>query len=114
MAAGLYAWDQHIYLLAKEAAEDNGDTTWWLIQLDPDEAQEVARVRLPTRAPHLTVVPGELWAFIEKGPVQGIGDTHAPYMDTLSMVLVPAAWLGGPDSGRFDAGSGVHCVALSP
>ena len=53
----------------------------------------MSRVRLPTAAPHVTVVPGDFWALIEKGPVQGIGSNHAPYMATSSMVLVPEAWL---------------------
>lgn len=99
MAAGLYARGEHLYLLGKEAIDAEGDTTWWLIQLDPTDGSELSRLRLPTEAAHLTVVPGsDFWALIEKGPVQGIGERHAPYMDTSSMVLVPTDWIEDPDS----------------
>ncbi|MCP4545527.1 MAG: hypothetical protein GY835_03540 [bacterium] len=110
MAAGLYAWDGYLYLLAKEAIAQNGETAWWLIKLDPRDGMELSRVRLPTGAAHLTVVTGEVWGFIEKGPVQGIGAMHGPYMKTDSMVLIPAGWLEDPYGGRLDARSRTHCV----
>lgn len=114
MAAGLYAWKGYLYLLAKKAAE-NGETPWWLIKLDPHrEAKEISRVRLPTKASHLTVVPGDFWALIEKGPVQGIGQMHAPYMEISSMVLVPAPWIERPEDGRLHAGQEAECLLRRP
>lgn len=99
MAAGIYGWGNHLYLLGKEAIDPTGNTDWSLVKLDPDDGSELSRVRLPTEAAHLTVVPGpEFWAFVERGQVQGIGERHAPYMETSSLVLVPTAWIENPKS----------------
>jgi hypothetical protein len=113
MAAGLYAWDGGLYLLAKGAAEMDGSTPWWLVQLDPRDGSERARVRLPTDAAHLTLVPGdEHWALVEKGPVSGVGPDFAPYMSISSMVLVPAAWIQEPERGGLDRQQRVRCPEL--
>ena len=98
IAAGLYAWDDHLYLLAKGSADRFGHTAWWLLRLDPRDGSEQSRVRLPTQASNLTVVPGDFWAFLEKGPVEGIGDRYAPYMETASIVFLPSDWLRTPPS----------------
>ncbi len=116
MASGLYAWGGRLYLVGKEAMASNGETDWWLIHIDPeDEGREKSRVRLPTGAAHLTIVPGsKFWALIEKGRVEGIGAKHAPFMDTASMVLVPTHWLENPNPGSPDEQLRVECVSLSP
>lgn len=96
MAAGLYAHGGELYLLGKSAAKQLGptsSTSWWMIGLDPADGRELSRAKLPTNAAHLTIVPGDFWALIEKDPVQGIGKRHAPYMETSSMVLVPSRWI---------------------
>lgn len=95
MPVSLFAWESNLYLLAKHGASPSGGTPWWLIRLAPRDGEELGRVRLPTQAAHLN--GGTL---IEKGPVQGIGDTHAPYMETSSMVLLPSAWLDGRTKAR--------------
>ena len=89
MAAGLFSWDGRLYLVAKEAMTAEQDTTWWVIELDPQDGAEISRERLPTSAAHITLVPGSRsgLALIEKGPVVGVGDMHWPYMATSSMVL---------------------------
>ncbi len=112
MAAGIYAWDDRLYLLAKHAMAANRETAWWLIEVDPkNEGREISRIRLPTAAAHLTIVPGnEFWALIEKGKVQGVGRWHAPFMDTSSMVLVPAHWLENQGLGSLDTGPKVACA----
>ena len=97
MAVGLYAYSNYLYLLGKEAIDDNGDTAWWLVKLDPRDGEELGRARLPTTAGHLTVVPGKgFWAFVEKAPVEGVGRFHAPYMDIPAIKLVATAWLENP------------------
>ena len=114
MPMSLYSWEQHLYLLAKEAAK-NSKTAWSLIKLDPLDGSEISRVRLPTDAFHLTVVPGhDFWALIEKGKFQGIGETNAPYMNTSSMSLIPAIWLENPYAGRLDAELRANCAELPP
>jgi hypothetical protein len=73
--AGLYAQDGYLYLLTREPA-GQGKTTWWFYQIDPtgEEGEEriMGRVRLPTNAPHLTVIPtpDRGWLLIEKGKVE--------------------------------------------
>ena len=93
MAAGLYAWNGRLFLAAKEAMNAERETAWWLIELNPSDGEEIARARLPTDAAHITLVPGETFAVIEKQPVEGLRGSDAPYMETCSMALVPAAWL---------------------
>jgi hypothetical protein len=69
--AGLYAQDGLLYLLAREPAA-GGKTTWWLYRIDPAGDGSVSgRVRLPTNANHLTVIPtpDRGWMLIERGRV---------------------------------------------
>ncbi len=111
MPIGLYGWEGYLYLLAKEAMTDDGDTTWWLIKLDPRKnGREIGRYRLPTKAAHLTLVPGEeVWTALEIGPVQGIGETHAAFLETASAVLFSTASMSGPSNAEFPT----HCLELS-
>lgn len=104
MVSGIYAWDHDLYLLAKQAMSASGETAWWLIRLDPSaDGKEISRVRLPTGAAHLTIVPGgDFWALIEKGRVEGVGSFHSPYMNTSSIILVPTAWLTKPSNRHLD------------
>ncbi len=116
MPTGIYGRGQYLYLLAKHAMTDDGDTAWWLIKLDPrNEGREISRRRLPTGAAHLAIVPGEgVWTAIEIGPVQGIGDTHAAFLETSSAVMVPSAWLEDPSNTQLDVESLTrHCARLS-
>lgn len=112
MAAGLYSWAGNLYLLGKLPAEENGDTAWWLVRLDPATGGELSRVRLPTDAPNLTIVPGEHWALLQKDAVVGVGALHAPYMQTRSMVLVPNGWIADPDAGNLDVEARSDCTRL--
>lgn len=98
MAAGLYAWKHSLFLVAKEAMAKDKKTAWWLIELDPLTGAQISQARLPTNAAHITLVTGDTFAIIEKNPVEGIGEMHAPYMQTASMVLVPVSSLTGPQS----------------
>lgn len=109
MPVGLYAWGGHLFVLAKEASI-NGETAWWLIRVSPQDGAELARTRLPTTAAHLTVVPGEMWALFEKGPVQGLAPFGGPYMSTTSMVLVPSDWLLATADEVADPAAQPQCV----
>ncbi len=88
MAADLYSWNNKFFLLAKGAADDSGETAWWAITLDPDVGSELTRVRLPTDATNLTVIPGDLFALIEKGRVEGFGDEHYPVVVVSSHIRI--------------------------
>jgi len=70
--AGLYAQDGYLYLLTREPASE-GKTIWWFYQIDPAGTGSVrGRVRLPTNANHLTVIPtpDQGWMFIERSKVE--------------------------------------------
>ncbi len=112
MPVGLYGRGEYLHLLVKEAMADDGETAWWLIKLDPREGgKELTRVLLPSSAAHLTVVPGGFWTIIEVGPVQGIGDRHAAFLETASAILIPAAWLENPR--QHKATAQMSCVDLT-
>ena len=111
MPIGLYGWRDYLYLLAKEE-QRRFETIWWLVKLDPSNGSEQSRVRLPTTAAHLTVIPGDFWSLIEKGPVQGMGKRHAPRMNTSSMVFLPGQWLENPSTGRLGKFPAPDCVEL--
>ncbi len=97
MAVGIFAWEDHLHLLAKKAMDEDGNTDWWLIRIDPADGQELSRTRLPTQAAHLTAVPGLFWAFIEKDPVEPQGQGGSPRMAIQAMTLMPGKWLSdGP------------------
>lgn len=97
IAVGLYPFEGYLYLLGKEGVGDDWGTTWWLLKVDPLDGSVQGRVRLPTTAAHLTVVPGmRFWALVEKGRVENVGRIHGPYMDISSVVIVPASWLKKP------------------
>ncbi len=113
MAAGLLALKDHLYLLVKGAMTSSFETDWWLIKIHPgDGGREVSRVQVPTSAAHLTVVPGEHWAFLEKGEVEGTPETNAPYMNTETMVIVPSAWIEEPENHPLSSGEGLDCPEL--
>ena len=108
LTIGLYAWDHKLYVLTKKQRVDQL-TPWFLTGIDTQSGAELDTVRLPIEAPHVTVVPGDQWAFIERGPVRGLGDIHAPYMETGEMTLVPAGWMDGPRNDRLSRNSPTRC-----
>ena len=90
------------------------ETDWWLIKLDPEaELGELSRVLLPTKAPHLTVVPGARWAFIERGPVDVFDRLDAPSMNTDTVKLVAAEWLDGSRQEPGGATGAHHCPQMA-
>lgn len=101
MAAGLYSWNDRLYLLGKERMVD-GMTPWWLLQLDRTDGHVIGRVRLDTdpAVAHMTVVPGERWAFVQRGRVEGLGQVHAPFMRMFSTMFVPAAEIESKTAGQ--------------
>ena len=71
MYAGLYGWDGYLYLLSR--APEGSAVRWTLTKIHPDKGI-IGSAILPTRANHLTVVPGPTaWALVEKGPVRSYG-----------------------------------------
>jgi hypothetical protein len=95
MPVGLYAQEngKYLYILWRTPLEKG--TQWTLRSIDPNKDQYTGSIELPTRADHLTVVPGpENWAFIEKGPVKAYG-----VQDVASVLLIPSKRLQPPFRG---------------
>jgi hypothetical protein len=94
MPAGLYGWDRFLYMLVREPARDG--TRWTIFKIDPRQDRIVDSTRIPTRANHLTIIPGPAsWAVLEKGPVEGFGRQRIE-----NVLFVPSGRLRGdmPDS----------------
>jgi hypothetical protein len=95
MPVGLYGWDDSLYVLFR--SPDNGGTKWGLKKVNPETDRVVASFDIPTRANHLTVVPGPReWAFIEKGPVRGHKD-----QDVNSVLFVPTSRIKTASGGNL-------------
>jgi hypothetical protein len=93
LPVGLYGWGGRLYVLTRAPASASGPpgTRWSLTKIDPRTDRIVGSVVLPTRAAHLSLVPGpESWAVLEKGRVERYGVQPIP-----SLLLIPAAWIEG-------------------
>jgi hypothetical protein len=73
MPTGLYGWKDSLYVVMRQPERQG--TRWTIYKIKPEGMGEVVgSAQIPTRANHLTVVPGDKsWAFIEKGPVEAWG-----------------------------------------
>lgn len=92
-AMGVVSWKDRLFLVAKEPIAADGTTVWWLVELSTEQGRELRRWKLPVSAAHLTVVPGESWAFFEKQAVVTYGPQRAPQIDIPSLTTVPASEL---------------------
>lgn len=88
MPTGIYGWEGSLYVVSRKP--DRGGTKWSLSKImvepenDGDLGELVSTMTLPTRANHLTVVPGpDKWALVEKGPVKGFTTQR---IDTLRFI----------------------------
>jgi hypothetical protein len=71
VASGLYSLDGQLYLLTRQP--ESGQTAWFFYKIDPASEKVIGALRLPTSAPHLTVVPSkDSWILIERGTVEGL------------------------------------------
>lgn len=101
LPVGLYGQGDRLYVLTREPnpEADGGGTRWTLTRIDPDADRVEGSVVLPTRAAHLTLIPGpERWAVLEKGRVERYGVQPIP-----SMLLVPTAWIEASDGSPLAA-----------
>jgi hypothetical protein len=81
MPVGLYGWNGYLYLLSRETVEGRAGLAWVLAKIDPDTERIMSSRVLDSTASHLSVVPGQkFWAFLEKGPVRGVGLQNIPGM----------------------------------
>ena len=94
LAAGLYSWGDELFLLGKKTkGSQPARADWWMVNINPVTGEQEYKKRLPTHAPHLTVIPGPRFvALVEKGHVRPITDSQAPYTPIREMLLVPTPW----------------------
>lgn len=71
-AVGLYGHGRWLYLLSREPV-GGGATNWWLTRIDPNTGRPSGKMRLPTAARHIDLVPGRTWFLLEKGSVLSYG-----------------------------------------
>jgi hypothetical protein len=68
MVVELFSWEDSLFVLDREVA--SGTVSWRLLELDPESGKVVDRWSIPSRAAHVTLVPGkDNWAMIEAGSV---------------------------------------------
>lgn len=88
----LFGQGDHLYLLGREP--DGSETRWSLTVVDPTSDRVVRTLYLPSRAPHLIVLPGpRYWAVVEKGDVEAFGTQQV-----MGARLLPSEWFSQPDS----------------
>jgi hypothetical protein len=84
--AGLYSQGGMLYLLVRTPDPRRG-TAWWLYEIEPRGDRIVGRVRLPTSASHVTLVPSESsWYLFERSSV---GENQRQEIAT--MVVLPSS-----------------------
>ncbi len=90
LAVQLHAADGLLFLLLR-AQGSLGERLWFLEVVDPALRRSLGRLRLPTDADHLTIVPGRnAWALLEKGPVR-----PGPRFEWARLRLVPGSRIQG-------------------
>jgi hypothetical protein len=96
MPTGMYGWNGFLYVVMRQPAK--GGTRWSIHKINPEgKGEVVGSAQIPTRANHLTVVPGPTnWAFIEKGPVEAWGRQRVG-----KVLFVPSARLEGEMPGSL-------------
>lgn len=85
---GLYSSGNSLFVLFHVAPRSAGSALHWVLRgVDPSTGGFIGRpVELPTKANHLTVIPGpKYWAFVEKGPVKAWAA-----QDASKVLLIPS------------------------
>jgi hypothetical protein len=108
MASGLYVAGNTVYLLTRTEDTTRQGTLWLMHKLDTGTGVYTGVVRLPTTAPHITVVRAEdSWFVFERDIVLGWGLQNVP-----NLLSIPSSWIEDPaTSGLKYPGSRVEaCV----
>jgi hypothetical protein len=111
MPVGLYGKGRFLYLLTREPGRDRHGTVWLLHKIDPRSGGALGSVRLPTEAPHISLVTApENWYILEEGRATEKGE-----LPVTSMVDLPAEWIEdlGNTPLRGVERSRVACVDIS-
>ena len=62
--AGLFADEDSLYVLMRDAM--GGEPVWDLHRIDPKRDAVVDKIRLPTNAPHVSLLPGRRYWVLEE------------------------------------------------
>lgn len=73
--AGLYADRDSLYVLVRDATGDA--VVWDLHRIDPEQDAVVGKVRLPTNAPHVGLIPGRRYWLLQEA-TSGVDDPLRP------------------------------------
>lgn len=73
--AGLYADEDSLYVLMRNRTGE--ETGWDLYRLDPQDDEVVSKVRLPTKAAHVSLLPGSRYWVLEES-TSGLKDMFRP------------------------------------
>ena len=83
--AGLYADEDRLYLLVRDATGDA--VVWDLHRIDPELDAVVSQLRLPTNAPHVGLLPGSrYWVLLEAS-----SGLESPLRPPIRLLLLDAA-----------------------
>lgn len=89
MPVGLYGYDGYLYLLTRQPEANRVGTIWSLFKIDPKGERVVARLRLPTSANHVYLVPSpKNWFIFERGKVHDGGQQKIA-----TVVRIPSNWI---------------------
>ncbi len=83
--AGLYADRDHLYVLMRDTTGDA--VVWDLYRIDPEQDAVVGKLRLPTNAPHVSLLPGRSYWVLEEA---SSGLEH-PLRPPIRLLLLDAA-----------------------
>jgi len=98
MPTGIYSFEDHLFLLIKDAMNSESyETQWQLVEISQEAPnQVVSSLTLPTFAADIVLIPGtDFWGILEKGPIDIIDGSPAPvlYRPSKTMRLLPTSWL---------------------
>lgn len=89
VAVGLYGQGNFLYLLTRQPDVSRDGTTWILHRINPRNEQVLGSVVLETKAPHISLIPGEEeWAIVEKGRVEKVFEQQIE-----AILRVNASWI---------------------
>lgn len=111
--AGILSWEERLYLLAKGAMSEAGETSWTLVEVDPATGREVRRLLLPTTAAHVTVIPpageGTAWAVLERARVGRRAADGAPTFSSSRILFISPAAITSPPPAWQKPGTPPRC-----
>jgi hypothetical protein len=90
MPVGLYSWDDALFVLYRRFDARTGETRWTLDEVDPATGRQRGdSAVIHANAAHLMLIPGKMWALVEKGPALEFGDQETRAIRILNASALP-------------------------